>query len=220
MPSKKSKKTDIRKKIVSAYMTYVLEHEKRPASIYKFCKSIEESEESFYEHFGSLKNLQTGIWNTFYDNTMEVLKKNKEFEQYSNKDKMLSFFFTIFEVFTLNRSYILFSLNENGYMLRNMEQLKGLRTRIKEFAKDLIEDGNAEKSSKFSRHNPALFSEGAWLQFLFLLKFWSEDSSPGFEKTDVAIEKSVQTVFDVFDNTPLDSIVDFGKFLYKENMAH
>jgi hypothetical protein len=46
-----------------------------------------------------------------------------------------------------------------------------------------------------------------------------EDSSAGFEKTDVVIEKSVTTIFDVFENTPLDSLLDFGKFLYKEKMA-
>jgi hypothetical protein len=45
-----------------------------------------------------------------------------------------------------------------------------------------------------------------------------EDDSPGFEKTDMAIEKSVRTVFDLFDNTPIDSIVDFGKFLWKEKI--
>jgi len=65
------------------------------------------------------------------------------------------------------------------------------------------------------------FSEGAWIQLAFLLKFWMEDTSTGFEKTDMAIEKSVRTVFDLFDSTPFDSVIDFGKFLWKEkfNMA-
>ena len=36
---------------------------------------------------------------------------------------------------------------------------------------------------------------------------------------DQAIEKSVQTAFDVFDNTPLSALVDFGKFLWKEKFA-
>ena len=53
-------------------------------------------------------------------------------------------------------------------------------------------------------------------KLLFLLKFWMDDSSPSFEKTDMAIEKSVQTVFELFDNTPLDSVIDFGKFLWNE----
>jgi len=45
-----------------------------------------------------------------------------------------------------------------------------------------------------------------------------DDESAGFQKTDVAIEKSVNTVFDVFDNTPLENILDFGKFLWKEKV--
>ena len=63
-----------------------------------------------------------------------------------------------------------------------------------------------------------MFSEGAWIQFMFLLKFWIDDNSAEFEKTDVAIEKSVNTIFDVFDNTPLEQVIDFGKFLFKERM--
>jgi len=51
------------------------------------------------------------------------------------------------------------------------------------------------------------------------MKFWMDDDSAGFEKTDMAIEKSVNTIFDVFDNTPLDAVLDFGKFLWKERMA-
>ncbi len=219
MATKKSPKTKTVSEIVSAYMTYVLEHEERPVSVYKFCKSIGVTEEDFYKSFGSLDSLQKEVWKMFFENTMEVLHKNEEYEQYGNRDKMLSFFFTFFEVLTLNRSYVLFSLSEHRMSLKDLEQLKALRKRILEFARELIEDGNAEKAFKISRHNPALFSEGAWLQTLFLLKFWMADSSPGFEKTDLAIEKSVQTIFDVFDNTPLDSLLDFGKFLFKENMA-
>ena len=57
------------------------------------------------------------------------------------------------------------------------------------------------------------------MQLLFLMKFWIEDRSEKFEKTDAAIEKSVNTAFDVFDNTPLDSLLDLGKFLWKEKFV-
>jgi hypothetical protein len=104
-------------------------------------------------------------------------------------------------------------------MLRDSGQLKGLRHNIKDFATVLINEANQAKNYKLTKRNPTIFSEGAWIQFLFLLKFWMEDASAGFEKTDVVIEKSVTTIFDVFENTPLDSLLDFGKFLYKEKMA-
>ena len=51
---------------------------------------------------------------------------------------------------------------------------------------------------------------------MFVLKFWIKDSSKGFEKTDALIEKSVQAAFEVFDNTSVDTLVDLGKFLWKE----
>ncbi|MDX1315043.1 MAG: TetR family transcriptional regulator C-terminal domain-containing protein, partial [Eudoraea sp.] len=97
--------------------------------------------------------------------------------------------------------------------------LKGLRKSVVGFASELIDEANADKNLRITRHNPKVFAEGAWLQTLFLLKFWMEDDSAGFEKTDLAIEKSVNTIFDVFDNTPLERIIDFGKFLFKENFA-
>jgi hypothetical protein len=46
-----------------------------------------------------------------------------------------------------------------------------------------------------------------------------DDNSAGFENTDIAIEKSVRAIFDVFDTQPLESVLDFGKFLWKEKMA-
>lgn len=205
--------------IITKYMEYVLEHEKTPKSIYKFCKANDIKEEDFYLFFGSLERLQKGIWEKFFTNTMNLMQKNKEYDGFSNKDKMLTFFYTFFEMLTLNRSYVLFVLGQEKNSLKNLERLKGLRKHVKGFAKDLIEDGNAEKNFKITKHNPQLFSEGAWLQFLFILKFWMNDDSARFEKTDMAIEKSVNTIFDLFDNTPLENIVDFGKFLYKETFA-
>lgn len=219
MTAKKSTKKVSDGDVIALYMDYVLEHGFVPKSIYKFCKENSIEEKEFYSHFGSIEGLQKVIWSKFYENTLKAIKKSKEFTSFSNRDKLLTFYFTFFELITLNRSYVLFALGENRNMLKNLEQLKGLRRDIKGFTSELIQEANADKSLKLTQYNPKIFSEGAWLQFLFLLKFWMDDSSAGFEKTDIAIEKSVNTVFDVFDNTPLDRILDLGKFLYKENFA-
>lgn len=213
-----SKKKATRETVIEAYMNYVLEHERTPASVYKFCKDIEISEEVFYGFFGSFDGLMQTIWNEFFDHTVKLLEKNNEYATYSNRDKMLSFYFTFFELLTANRSYVLFALGENRDMMKNLAQLKGLRKHIKEFASELIADANFEKSNRLLKQPLTVFSEGAWLQTLFILKFWMEDNSASFEKTDLVIEKSVRAIFDLFDNTPLESVLDFGKFLWKEQM--
>ncbi len=207
-----------RDSIISAYMEQVLESEKAPKSVYKFCKEHNCKEDEFYNFFGSFEGLQSEIWNTFFDKSMELSHQVESYEAYSNKEKMLTFFYTFFEMLTANRSYVLFALKEHSDIMKNMSQLKGLRKRVKEFASELIQDKNDEKQLKILKHPVSVFSEGAWLQTMFILKYWMEDNSPSFEKTDVVIEKSVRAIFDIFETTPLESILDFGKFLWKEKM--
>ncbi|AXT50815.1 TetR/AcrR family transcriptional regulator [Aquimarina sp. BL5] len=216
MASPKKKQTIDSHYIITNYMNYALEHDSYPKSVFKFCKESKIKEEEFYSFFGSLDSVNKRIWNTFFSTTIDAMNSNEEYDKLSSKDKMLTFFYTFFELLTLNRSYVLFALKYHEMPLKNMGQLKGLRKHIKDFAKELIEVDNDDKMFRIAKNPVAVYSEGAWLQFLFLLKFWMDDESAGFEKTDIAIEKSVNTIFDLFDNTPLSSVLDFGKFLWKE----
>ncbi|WP_333600646.1 TetR family transcriptional regulator C-terminal domain-containing protein, partial [Flavobacterium sp.] len=139
-------------------------------------------------------------------------------ESYSDKNKLLTLYFTLFEILTLNRSYVLFSLKENKEGLKNLKNLKDFRNHFKDYVVNTIKSKPSEPYGKVAKVTEPIFSEGAWLQFLFLLKFWLEDTSKGFEKTDVLIEKSVNTVVDLLDTKPLESLLDLGKFLWKEKM--
>lgn len=204
--------------IISWYMSEVLENNEAPKNAYIFCKNhaIEESE--FYSFFGSLEALKEQIWVKFFENAVATIEKEKEFEQFSDKNKLLTLYFTLFEILTLNRSYVVFSLNENKEGLKNLKQLKAFRNHFKKYIVDSIKSEPSEPFGKVAKVTEPVYSEGAWLQFLFLLKFWMDDTSKGFEKTDVLIEKSVNTVVDLLNTKPLESLFDLGKFLWKEKM--
>jgi len=148
-----------------------------------------------------------------------AITKRQVFKNYSARERLLTFYYTFFENLNLNRSYVLFVLDEHSSPIENMKQLSGLRQDVKDFATDLAEENNEEKLSRLSKARPQIVAEAVWVQWVLLLKFWMKDNSPAFEKTDMAIEKSVNTVFDVFDSTPLDSLFDLGKFLFKEFKA-
>ena len=78
--------------------------------------------------------------------TMDVAHKSEDYHSFSNREKMFTFFYTFFELLTLNRSYVLFTLHENQHMMSKMEQLKGLRKHVKGFAKELIQERNENKT--------------------------------------------------------------------------
>ena len=174
------------------------------------------TEADFYKEYSSFEHLRSKVWTTFHQHTLALMEKQGR-DEMSPKEQLLTYFFTYFELLTANRSYCLMVLKPDHLMKTgNLDMLKDLRSEMRHFSKELIQVGNDMKSVKFLKHPETIFSEGVWLQFLFLLRYWVKDTSAGFEKTDVAIEKSVHTAFDVFETAPLESLIDFGKFLWKE----
>ena len=204
--------------IISLYMNDVLEMNEAPKNVFIFCKKHNIEESDFYSFFGSLDALKKDIWVKFFENAVATIEKEPTFDTYSDKNKLLTLYFTLFEILTLNRSYILFSLKENKEGLKSLKSLSTFRNHFKEYIVTKIKSKPSEPFGKVAKVTEPVFSEGAWLQFLFLLKFWMDDTSKGFEKTDVLIEKSVNTVVDLLDTKPLESLFDLGKFLWKEKM--
>ena len=215
--TKKSKKLPITDDIIiEKFMNDVLQENQEPKNVYVFCQkhNIEESE--FYTFFGSLDSLKQSIWIKFFENTTQTIIQDSKFSEYSNKNKLLTLYFTFFEVLTLNRTYILFYFKDKKEGLSNLNNLKSLRTEFKKFIEENCSRKENIISEKFTKVTQSAYAEGAWMQFLFLLKFWLDDDSKGFEKTDVLIEKSVNTVMDLMETKHLENIVDLGKFLWKE----
>lgn len=215
--TKKSKKLPITEDIIiEKFMNDVLQENQEPKNVYVFCQKhgIEESE--FYTFFGSIGSLKQSIWLKFFENTTQTITQDSKFSEYSNKNKLLTLYFTFFEVLTLNRTYILFYFKDKKEGISNLSNLKSLRTEFKKFIEENCSRKENIISEKFTKVTQSAYAEGAWMQFLFLLKFWLDDTSKGFEKTDVLIEKSVNTVMDLMETKHLENIVDLGKFLWKE----
>ena len=202
--------------IIALYMDYMLKTEHGSPNVYRFCKENEIEESDFYSFFGSFDSIKQIIWLKFFENATSNIEKEEAYITYSDKNKLLTLFFTMFEILTLNRSYVTFTLKENHQGLKNLKDLKQFRRRFKNFIEEIIDDNEANQIAQINKITKPLFAEGAWIQFLLLLKFWLEDGSKGFEKTDIAIEKSVNTVVDLLNTRPLENLIDLGKFLWKE----
>jgi len=203
-------------KIIYHYMNDVLQNNQEPKNIYVFCANHNINESDFYSFFGSFDALKQEIWLKFFENAISTIEKDESYDGYSDKDKLLTLFFTLFEILTLNRTYVMFSLKENKEGLKNLKYLKQFRNLFKNFVVDIIRKSATSGNEKFLKISEPVFSEGAWIQFLFILKFWIDDTSKSFEKTDVLIEKSINTVVDLLDTKQFENLFDLGKFLWKE----
>ena len=214
-----TKKTTLtRDKIVSMYMNYRLENNDQPKSVYQFSKINGFEESQFYSFFGTLESVEKEIYKVFLEKTVTLIQKDPAYEAYDMKSKMLSFYFTFFELLSANRSYVLMSLKEHENQLKNLMQLSGLRIEFKNYISEIITDEVRTQNERFQNFQEKTIKETSWIQFLLTLKFWMDDESPAFEKTDIYIEKSVKATFELMNVAPLDSLLDFGKFIFKEKI--
>ncbi|MFK7780841.1 TetR family transcriptional regulator C-terminal domain-containing protein [Psychroserpens sp.] len=204
--------------IIGFYMDYVLEHNHQPKNVYLFAKANNMEESKFYEFFGSFETLEKQVFKAFFDNTHKALSKSEDYQSFDARNKLLSFYFTFFENLSANRSYVIYALNNHKNSLKSYKALSELKhvftNYIDNIGIELIEI-KQEQIDKIQRRG---LKETAWLQLLLTMKFWIDDTSSSFEKTDIFIEKSVNTTFDVLDIAPVKSLIDLGKFLYKEKI--
>lgn len=204
--------------IISFYMDYVLEYGSQPKSVYIFAKANNFEESKFYEHFGSFEAVEKRIFKKLFDNSLELLNKSEEYHSFDARNKLLSFYFTFFENLTANRSYVLFTLKQHKNTLKNLSVLTEMKMGFTSYIDSLDIETLDIKETRFDKIQRRALQESAWVQLLMTIKFWMDDTSTSFEKTDVFIEKSVNTSFDVLNITPLKSVIDLGKFLFKEKI--
>jgi hypothetical protein len=214
-----TKKKNITKEdIVSMYMNEVLEKGTKPKSVFHFAKENDFTEAEFYAFFGTMEGLEKEIFRLFFANTVDLLHKNVAYQDYDMKNKMLSFYFTFFEVLTANRSYVVQVLKYDQNPIKNLVQLSLLRESFKDFVAEILTDDYRLEQEKFQKFQEKALQETAWLQLMMTLKFWVDDASPAFEKTDIFIEKSVNASFELMNVAPMNHLLDFGKFLFKEKI--
>ena len=131
---------------------------------------------------------------------------------------MLAFYYTLLEELKSHRSFVLLQLSSHNRLELVPEYLKTFRTTFEAFIESILNEGkgNGEVATRpyLDRRYPQLF----WLHMGFILMFWKDDDSAAFEKTDAAVEKSVNLAFDLIGKGAVDSVIDFGKFLYQNKV--
>ncbi|MBE7653152.1 TetR family transcriptional regulator C-terminal domain-containing protein [Tenacibaculum finnmarkense] len=210
-----NQETITEEKIIELYMNSVLISGK-PASIYAFATDNNFEESEFYQYFSSFKSLEKSIFGVFAKETIHLLHKTEAYQGYESKDKLLSFYFTFFELLTANRSYVLWQFQDMKSDFSKLAVLKELRAAFLKYVSKIELEKIDFKNDKINKIQDKTITEAYWMQLLMILKFWIDDESSNFEKTDVFIEKSVKAAFDIQQITPVKSVIDLAKFLWKE----
>lgn len=205
-------------KIFELYGDYLLNHGEKPKNVYLFAKENNFEEKEFYHYFSGFEQIESEILNHLFTKSLELASEVNSSSEVTTKEKLLNVYYIFFENMTMNRSLVLSILGSNK--IQNIKTLQKLRETHKQFVNtlDFKEWEMIEKAKEdIRKFNEKSRQEALWLHLVSAIDFWKKDTSPDFEKTDIFIEKTVDTGFELMDNEPLRKLADLGKFLWKEN---
>lgn len=214
--AKKNTKKDFKKIIPEAFKEHVLEHGDTPKSVFKFSKDLKLKEEEFYAYYTSFESIKSVIWVEMFEETLSQIEAQEVFNEYSAREKFLGFLFTWIEVLKKNRSYLLSLYGSSSSQLTALpKEASEFKEKFKAFANEIVLEGKETEEIANRPFISEKYDEAMWIQLWFVFQYWLKDQSPRFEKTDAAIEKSVNLAFDLMGKSALDSFLDFAKFMYQ-----
>ena|ERR1700744_5104255 len=201
--------------IQKAYIDFVLTEGGQPKSVYIFAKKNKMTEEEFYNFFASFDAIEQNLWTGFAVKTIAEIKTQEVWTQYSAREKALSFFYSFFELLKGSRSFVVYSIKKQPKTFGTPEVFKGIKDVFENFCNDLIVEGIESNELSERKFFTNRYKDALWVQLVFVLNFWINDNSAGFEKTDEAIEKGINVTFDLFQRSPIDNLIEYGRFLAK-----
>lgn len=210
---------DLKSILQNEYILYLLRNGKAPVTVFSFCEQLEINENDFYAEFNSFKVLESSIWELFFIQTIEAINQDEEFSSYTAQEKVLSFFYTIIEVFKQNRSFVILKLGDISRKDFRPKTLDAFRVLFNNWVLEVVNKGLETEEIATRPIVTDKYNEVLWGQFLYVLRVWMNDESKDFQTTDAAIEKTSALLFELMKKGPIDLLIDFLKFAY-QNKAY
>lgn len=205
--------------LIEKYVDTLLMHPEELGSVFRFAKHIKIQEGEFYPHFASFEALEGQFFANLFEVTLDSLYQDDEYMEFDDRNKLLLFYYTLFENFKLNRSAIKAMFKQPFIRRENERKLKPLQGPFETFMDSFNFGPNIIDQEQFKKYESIGVRKATWLHFIMLINFWLDDDSKDFEDTDVLIEKSLNTGLDFIESNVINQFLDLGKFLIKDRLA-
>ncbi len=201
--------------IQDQYITYVSTRGEHPDDLYEFCSDEKITETDFLRIYDDLKQVHHDIWKGLLTATLEVLAEDEQFGTFSGREQLLAFYYTHVEILKGHRAFILVDRHRIKLPVPLPRFMVGYKEAFMEFSQGLINYAMETGEVADRKFLNSQYSKGVWAQLYWLIQFWIKDESSEYETTDAAIEKAVNLSMELVRPGPVDSIIDFAKFMYQ-----
>lgn len=201
--------------IKAKYIDHVVGAGDHPSDIYAFCSDIKISDVDFLKSYSDIQEVHVDVWKDFMTDTLSALADDDQFATFSGREQLLAFYYTHVEVLKQHRDFILIDRSRMKVPIPLPQFMVTYKDTFVGFAKSLIAYAMETGEVADRKFLNSQYARGVWAQLYWVVQFWIKDSSNEFELTDAAIEKAVNLSLELVKPGPLDSMIDFAKFIYQ-----
>lgn len=220
--------------LMNAYISYIREFNVPPENLHSFKQYagdawMSDKHEEFYS--GTFTKIERTIVKSLFLETLDVLHGDEIYTTYNTREKLLALYYTWFQTLQPFRDFILYlwatyyrpwplNVTFSGSNFTPKTKwplyLDEIYHPFTDYLDVLIENGinQGEIASRFGLKK--YYSSVVWRQTIFLFHFWMTDTSEQFEKTDAAVEKTVNFAVDAMEPNLLDTGADWIKFIVQD----
>jgi hypothetical protein len=200
--------TELEAKFIEAYKEAIISSEET-VNAFTLAKKIDATEQDFYQLFNSPDDLGRKIWAGIGEEVTSRLNESDSFANYSSREKLLTYFFTFFEVAVTSRLFIEVTINRARLQRTYKDQFKT-------FVGDIVQEGIVADEIKERLTLSNYYPDMLWELHLRLVRFWLTDTSEHFVETDKAIEIYSKVPLEFMGHNLLDSVFETAKFQFEQ----
>lgn len=159
-------------------------------------------------------SLQTN-WITLFEKTVATLQQDENYMQYSVREKMLAFVYTMLQNMNEDSIYFSSQIKHQRIPFLPNHHLKELKLLFINYSDALIFEGTNSGEIQARPLIANYYQQILWNAIVSILYFWSNDTSEQKENTDVMVEKTIHFIFDLLAPNPIDSGFDLVQHFFK-----
>ncbi len=163
----------------------------------------------------TMKDFEQNAWAQVIAEVIADISSQEVYQEYAVRERFLAFFYTLIESLTDHKDFAQYYLSSSLWPGWSPQSLDKASKVFQAYATELFslanESGEVIERMKISENYP----EASWRLCLVIMEFWRQNENDEEEQVDVFIEKSVNAFFDLTGPLAIDSILDFGKFVWQ-----
>ena len=202
------------KQIKEIFVQFVIEKGQFPNSLTELSRYGDLDQDKFSVIADSIQELTQIVWRDIIKDTIILTDSDSQYESVDVKDKVLSFYYNHIEDLSRFRSFAVISLGISGQWKLSPSVLILYKREFMNYFHPMCQEIIANKWTWNKKLQARVLSELFWSKTMFLLRYWVSDQSPGFEKTERIIDKTINGLFTILDGNP----VTFWKDVMNKNI--